>query len=434
MASGILLLGFAGASRAATVCVNPKNSSCAATIGLGVFQAVAGDTVQVAPGTYKEEVVISKAITLTGSGTNGKAVTIDATGLAHAIYITGVTGPMVVQQITAANAMREGVLIENSSNITLKNSTVMNNDKALAFAPPTCSPGTIPCCPGAFPFEQEDCGEGVHLLGTSYSLVLGNIVKNNQGGILLTDETGPTSNNLISANLVQNNTTDCGITLPSHPPCVTTSTDATGCIGGPNVGATSPGVFANSVVGNTSIGNGGAGVGVFAPTPGTAAYGNLIANNVLQNNGLPGVALHSHAPAQNLNNNAIVGNIISGNAPDDGSTQTTGIVIFADETAGAAPLTEAPIYGNTIRDEDIDIFVGTAASNITASYNNLDGKGLGILNAGSGIVNAPANFWNCPNGPTSASCTHFSGNVNFVPSLPKPFDPRNLNKNKPAAN
>jgi parallel beta-helix repeat protein len=431
LASAILLLAIANASWAGTVCVNPKNASCAPSISQGVFQALAGDTVSVAPGTYTEEVVITKPITLAGSGKQGKAVTIDATGLPHAIYITGVTGPMIVQQITAANALREGILIENSSNITVKNSTVMNNDKSLAFGPPTCSPSTIPCCPGAFPFEQEDCGEGIHLLGTSYSLVANNLVQNNQGGILLTDETGPTSNNFITGNLVQNNATDCGITLPSHPPCVQTSTDATGCKGGPNIGAASPGVFANSVIGNTSFKNGGAGVGIFAPTPGTAAYGNLVANNVLQKNGLPGVALHSHAPAQNLNSNAIVSNLISGNGPDDGSTQTTGIALFSDNSAGAAPLTEAPVYGNSISAEDVDIFVGTSANNITVSYNNLGGTGLGILNVGSGIVNAPGNYWNCPEGPTSASCSHFAGNVNFTPSLTKRFDPRSLNKKQP---
>jgi parallel beta-helix repeat protein len=268
----------------------------------------------------------------------------------------------------------------------------------------------------------------VHLLGTSYSLISNNIVQGNEGGILLTDETGATSHNLITGNLVQNNPLDCGITLPSHPPCLPGSSDVNGCIGGPQIGTPSPGVFANSVIGNTSIGNGGAGAGIFTPTPGTAAYGNLIANNVLENNGLPGVALHSHAPGQNLDNNAIVGNFISGNGPDEGLTEKTGIALFSDDSAHAAPLSEVPIYQNTIRNEGIDIFVGTAANNISVMFNNLDGVGLGILNVGEGTVNAPANFWNCPEGPTSASCSHFEGNVNYRPALSKPFDVKSLNK------
>lgn len=267
-------------------------------------------------------------------------------------------------------------------------------------------------------------------MGATNSLVSNNIVQGNEGGILLSDETGATSYNLITSNLVKNNALDCGITLPSHPPCVQTSTDATGCIGGPAIGTPSPGVFNNSVIGNTSINNGGAGTGIFAPTPGTAAYGNLVANNILQNNGEPGVALHSHAPGQNLNNNTIMGNFISGNGPEPGSPLKIGISLFSDNSAGAAPINEVPIYGNTIRGQDIDIFVGTAANNISVYFNNLGGTGLGILNTGAGTVNAPTNYWNCPGGPTSASasCSHLSGTVNFVPALSKPFNLNQLNK------
>ncbi len=423
-----LLIGAGSRADAGTVCVNPKNSSCAASIGQGVVLASPGDTINVSAGTYKEEVVITKPLTLAGNGNHGKKVVIDATGLPHAIYITGVTGPLVVKQVTAANALREGILIENSTNVTVKQSTVMNNDTALVFTTPACDPGAAPCCPGAFPFEQEDCGEGLHLLGTSYSLISDNLVQGNQGGILLTDETGATSHNLITGNVAKNNATDCGITLPSHPPCLAGSNDVAGCIGGPQIGTPSPGVFANSVIGNTSIGNGGAGAGIFTPTPGTAAYGNLIANNVLRNNGLPGVALHSHAPGQNLNNNAITGNLISGNGPDDGSTQSTGIALFSDDTATASPLSELSVYGNTIRDEEVDIFVGTAANNISVFFNNLGGTGLGILNVGAGIVNAPTNFWNCAEGPTSAGCSHIEGNVNYIPALTKPFNVNRLNR------
>ncbi|HLI81270.1 MAG TPA: right-handed parallel beta-helix repeat-containing protein [Candidatus Binataceae bacterium] len=387
-----------------------------------------GDKITVAPGTYKEEVVINKPLTLNGTGDHGKSTFIDATGLVHGIYITGVTsGRVFISQFTVENAMREGILIENSSNTTVASNTIQNNDTSLAFTTPPCSQGTAPCCPGAFPFEQQDCGEGVHLLGTTNSTIANNIVQGNQGGILLSDETGATSNNLITNNLVQNNATDCGITLPSHPPCGQGSSDVNGCVGGAQIGTASPGVFANSVIGNTSKGNGGAGTGVFAPTPGTAAYGNLIANNVLQNNGEPGVALHSHAPGQNLNDNVIVGNIISGNGPEPGEPSTIGISLFSDQSQNAAPFA-VTVYQNTITHQDVDVFVGTEPNNASIFYNNLDGVKLGVLNAGGGTVNAPFNYWNCPNGPLDPACSHVSGTVLFPPSLAHPFDPRSLNK------
>ena len=61
-----------------------------------------------------------------------------------------------------------------------------------------------------------DCGEGIHLLSVANSTVLGNKSIGNSGGILLTDEFGPTHDNLIADNLVLNNVLDCGITIPSH--------------------------------------------------------------------------------------------------------------------------------------------------------------------------------------------------------------------------
>src|ERR1700730_8860343 len=181
LATATLIFGIQSPSGAATICVNPNNKSCASTIGFAVAVAQPGDKITVAAGTYKEEVVINKPLTLTGTGDHGKSTFIDATGLVHGIYITGVTsGRLFVSQFTVENAMREGVLIENSTNTTIASNTIFNNDKSLAFTTPPCSQGTAPCCPGAFPFEQQDCGEGVHLLGSSFSLISNNIVQGNQ--------------------------------------------------------------------------------------------------------------------------------------------------------------------------------------------------------------------------------------------------------------
>ena len=53
-------------------------------------------------------------------------------------------------------------------------------------------------------------------MAVARSQVSGNTVTGNSGGILLTDEFGPTHGNLISSNVVKNNVFDCGITLPGH--------------------------------------------------------------------------------------------------------------------------------------------------------------------------------------------------------------------------
>src|SRR6202007_3228838 len=74
-------------------------------------------------------------------------------------------------------------------------------------------------CPGQPPFETNegfDCGEGIHLSGVDHSIVANNLVENNSGGILLSDNPGAPHDNLVLANTVQNNPFDCGITLASH--------------------------------------------------------------------------------------------------------------------------------------------------------------------------------------------------------------------------
>ncbi len=77
---------------AATLCVNPGGTSgCYSSIKAAVAAASPGDTIKVASGTYKEDVVIGKALSLIGSG---RATTIiDATGLANGIYIDGLDNP-----------------------------------------------------------------------------------------------------------------------------------------------------------------------------------------------------------------------------------------------------------------------------------------------------------------------------------------------------
>jgi hypothetical protein len=145
-----------------------------------------------------------------------------------------------------------------------------------------------------------------------------NVVENNIGGILITDEFGPAAHNVISGNVSKNNLQDCGITLPSHNAMALTD-------------PTKGGVYDNLVIDNVSEGNGGAGVGMFAPFPGTASYNNWVIGNELRNNGEAGVGIHAHAPGQNVSGNVIVDNRISGNGidPDSGSGHPTGIALFS---------------------------------------------------------------------------------------------------------
>jgi hypothetical protein len=124
------------------------------------------------------------------------------------------------------------------------------------------------------------------------------------------------------------------------------------------------GVYDNTVTGNVSEGNGGAGVGIFAPFPGTAAYDNTVSHNLVRDNGEAGIAIHAHAPDQNVGGNRILFNTIDDNGvdPDSGSGHPTGIALFT----AVSPAT-AVVSGNRISNEYWGIFfAGPITATVTA--------------------------------------------------------------------
>jgi len=211
-----LLAGIAQTAAAATLCVNPGGTKgCLATIGAAVAAAAPNDTIDVAAGTYKEDVTVAKPLSLIGANQNNTII--DATGLANGVYIDGLDNPglsnVIVTGFTVKNANFEGILITNASFVTVWGNTVTNNDVNLE--------PSIPACPGIPDFETGedfDCGEGVHLIGVDHSTVANNTVENNAGGILLSDDTGQTHDNLVTGNLSMDNPFDCGIVMASHAP------------------------------------------------------------------------------------------------------------------------------------------------------------------------------------------------------------------------
>jgi parallel beta-helix repeat protein len=261
--------------------------------------------------------------------------------------------------------------------------------------------------------EAFDCGEGIHLTGADHSIVSGNTVEFNSGGILLSDDTGATHDNFITGNIVRENPFDCGITLASHAPASITHSSLP------------LGVFHNTIARNESSHNGlgaagaGAGVGLFAPGPGNQTYANVVINNTLADNGLPGVTMHNHAsfpgaPAVNLNDNIIVGNTIRGNHADTFDAATpgpTGINIFS-----IASVTGTVISQNTIEQEAIAVAVKTP-SLVELHLNNFPAGSIGVDNLGGGTVNAMENWWGCSGGPTARGCATVAGTVLFAPWL-----------------
>lgn len=471
----VLALGVARPARAeATLCVDAGGAGgCAASVQAAV-DAVSEPhtTITVAPGVYTAscaEAACSVAairaaapnasalvgLTLQCGRGNGHSVHLDATHLDHAVYVSGVD-QVTIEGCVAENADREGILVEGSRNVAVIRNVVQNNDQAMArtagsgnppcptfLAPGTPGTGAIQCCPdafsggpGGFPLDNDDCGEGIHLRSVTSSVVRGNFVHDNIGGILLTDETGPNQDNLVVGNIAEDNTKfggDCGVTLASHVACAPGSNDASGCTPAPPVDGIlqGSGVFHNAVVGNVLRRNGASGAGMFAnpgapPGAATKAFGNLVSGNVVADNGQPGIAIHVHAANGNADHNVITDNVVRGNGADEevgGSPPPRiGIEILSNGAfpgfSPAAPVVGTIVSRNTVSGEDVDVWVGNTQTDAGVFLNALLGDGaVGVQNAGSGTVTATQNWWGCPAGPGSPGCSSTTGSVLTSPSL-----------------
>jgi parallel beta-helix repeat protein len=424
-----LLATMSQTSAAKTLCVAPGASKpCYSKIQLAVNAASNNDLINVAAGTYKEDVVVGKSLSLIGAGAGFSVI--NASGLANGILIDGYDNPglhnVTVAGFTVKNALYEGVLVISASDVRILNNSILDND--------TIGPvfGSGPACNGQPAYETDesgDCGGGLHLMGAVRTMVADNILTGNADGILISDETAESHNNTLVKNNVTNNPAECGIVLASHPPVGSVPP-----FYAPHFGVRNNTV-ADNVVSKNGVTVGGAGVGLFSDGSGPGRVsGNLIVGNRLTGNGIPGVALHTHvgpafgAPADNMDNNVIIGNFISGNGADTDDTATPGSTgININSGGGGSPVRGTIISQNVIENEAIDIAVNTPAK-LDAHANDLLGGGIGVDNvcafdgvACIGSVDATENYWGCAGGPGASGCSTTSGaNITFAPWLKQP--------------
>jgi Right handed beta helix region len=399
-------------------------AGCVTTISAAVAAAAPGDTIKVDSGTYHEDIVIGKSLSLVG--TSRDTTIIDAMGLSNGVYVDGWDNPgladVVVTGFTVQNANFEGILVNSADDITVWGNIVRENDRSLR--------SSIAACPGLPAFETlegSDCGAGIHLIGTVHSAVADNLVEQNSGGILISDETTTSHDDLVQHNLVQNNAYGSGITLASHPAYFPP--------GGGETGITSFDVYNVTVSENDSTHNGfgvvggGAGIALLAPGAANRTYANNVVHNRLIGNSMPGVVIHNNlnlgGSGHNSNNpdvsrNSIVGNYISGNGADAllPTKTDTGISIF-----GLSPIIDTFVSNNVIDDENIAVAFDSP-STLNIHLNDFPAHHIGIANlASAGIVNATENWWGCANGPGAAGCSTITGTmVTFTPWLTRPMD------------
>lgn len=325
---------LAGASPTLYVNASPLTShsdtSCASagylTISAAVAAAAPQSRIVVCRGVYGEDVTVSKPLELVTDG-----ATVNAAGLPNGFTIVAGGAGSRIEGFKVENAVGEGILAVGTSNVRITRNLVSGNDVGVT------TPSTYAECVVSAQNPVPDCGEGIHLMSTSQSVVSGNVVVDNAGGILLTDEIGPADRNAIVHNRVANNTDDCGITLAGHNPAAAPNGVPNGSVAG---------VYDNLIADNVSVENGvkgqGGGLILASPVPGGGVYGNTVRGNLFRGNGLAGVTLHSHAPGQDLNGNRVIGNVFSTNNLDGDSdfpvadSVTTGVFVG---TAGPLTIT-----------------------------------------------------------------------------------------------
>lgn len=357
------------------------------TVQSAVNAASGGATVVVCRGTYTEDVVISKGLTLSGqhgavihgsSTANGSCDQLGPSGPGSAPCLAAVTiksSHVKVEGLKLTGAIGEGILATGSlsggpiSHVAIAGNQVLGNDTG-GIPPTTKSP-----YPQCVEFGQipGDCGEGIHLMGVSDSTVSHNFISNNSGGVLLTDEFGPTRNNVIDHNSITKNAFDCGVTAPGHNPH---ALDSSG-----KRQPTVAGVYKNVISHNRITENGlkgeGAGVLFANASAGTASYENLVAHNYIAGNELSGVTMHAHtlAPGQfeDLNGNQVLHNTIAtnntGGDPLDGSASdklTTGILVFSGTVA-----VHVTIAHNRIRNDTYGVWLGVGGHVSATRHNNV---------------------------------------------------------------
>jgi len=351
------------ASNAGSSCLTARYSS----INAAIMAAAPGSTIIVCAGTYPGQVTLTKPLTL-----EGEDASIIADGHDNGVLVP-VSGA-VVEGFIVKGALGEGILVVGKpgapvSDVTVKDNVVEGNDLGNPTGAPIKQSPYAECrAVGGIP---GDCGEGIHLMTVTSSVVEGNVVADNSGGILLSDELGPTAHNRIIYNTVEYNTLDCGITVPSH--------STKGFAHGAPVPAAG-GVYDNVIEHNNLIGNGvaGQGAGVLlaagALGPGGAVYDNLVEYNTISGNGLAGVTVHGHSPGLDLNGNVIEHNTIGANNLDGDfdfsphiDLKPTGVIV-----ATASSPISVTVADNSISNDAVGIWTTGAVTVSGAASNSFE--------------------------------------------------------------
>jgi len=292
------------------------------TIQAAINAASNGDTVQVAPGTYTENINFSgKAITVTSTG-GPQVTTINGGGAGSVVtFSTSEKLASVLNGFTITNGTENGstnyngggILIESASPTLTGNVITGNNGNGVyvGFSSALIQGNTITNNSGC----AGPGGGGLYIGGTGSAQIIGNTISNNTcsegsfgGGILLWDAGTPTiQNNIINGNTVGGEGGGIGV-----------------------VNDEAANIVQNVIFGNVAgfDGSGGGGGGVYCSVP-DSSRGCFLVNNTITNNS-SGMSPGSEVALAGFDSEVqVVNNIIM-----DGGVQTE---LYCDTTYSETP-------------------------------------------------------------------------------------------------
>lgn len=367
-----------------------------------------GGTVNVPPGTYNEQLVIYKPLTLTGPEPEDGEAIIDASGMPLAPTINITSSDVTVKLLTIQNGPTQGILVGSSSfpnltGVVIENNIIRGHGNAGIMAVYNAAVRIVDNLIENNGLVIGFGRVGIYLETHGTSQVIGNVIRSNaQDGIFARSSS---SGLLIQDNDIQGHSLS-GITLAWDQK--------------------------NTTITGNQISNNGSGTrdeqgGIVI----IQSMAEVIKDNTIVNCNRSGifwgwVPTTGPAPDQIL----IRGNHIEGSVRD-------AIYLFSQGPGGFIPPDAFPleplIIGNALLSSGragvyVSNFYYFSPGNArpTIHYNDISGNQWGVYNATARTVDAINNWWGDPSGPFHpllnplGSGDRVSDRVDFIPWLGKP--------------
>ena len=389
------------------------------TIQHGVDVACSGDTVQVAAGSYAEQVNVTKSVNLVGAGApsttiqapavltgNPSIVTIQGAGVNVTCTGFKVSGPGP----SGCGSIRAGIEVLDGANANIHDNAIADiRDQPLS-----------------------GCQNGVGIVVGSTTngaaaTIVNNTLTNYQKNAIVIEHAGT------SATVSGNMATGIGATPLIAQNGIQVSDGAVGSVTGNQVS----GHECDHPTCGADIVNDYQSVGILLAAAGS---GTIVSNNTVSGNDI-GIYNWADAPTT-IGGNAVHSNRFEGIVLDEGDAAVSlndiqggnvGIMAISFDGSGgdsAGTLTCNRITGTStaIQLNDTQLADSNIAT-VTAHNNSIKGNTVGADNPMAMSVDAENNWWGCVAGPGNAGCDPVTGNVDFTPFLTAPAPCVNCTQN-----